>query len=381
MRNACALLSLALLPGFALADEPPSSLLQQPAPSDSAREPIKVGVRLGYFQQLDRGSVPWLNEDASVFSALILFDAPVSKTDRINATVATDVVSSASIRRDHNDTFRALQSEATGVVHVRGKLGWSHIEKAWSLALYGSGSWDYAYLSFGGGAKLSLKLLDDNASLRVGVRGYYDQLAMIRFNGEDDPDMVRWTATGEVGWTHILTPLTVLDVSLEHTAQGGFLAGQFNSVMVRTSEMAEILPTSRQRTTLSARIKQGIGQRHAIEAGVRYYHDDWGIDAGTAHFQYSVWLDRARAVLLRTGYRLHVQGAADAYRPSFENVADNMTSDPDLGDFWGHMATLGLTLEAPFGPNGGSLDFDANYYHRDSGLDMFWLTVGWNISF
>lgn len=347
-------------------------------------EPLRLGLRLGYFQQLDSGGISWLNEDASVFQALIMVDAPVGATDRISARVLTDIVSSASIRREQNDSFRALQSEASGVVHVDGRLGWSHRFDRWTLSVTGSGSWDYAYLSFGGGVSAAVRLLDDNATLRLGLVGFWDTLAMIRFNGEDEPEEHRWTVTAEAGWSHVLTPKTVLDVSVSHTAQGGFLAGQFNSVLMGGVEAAEVLPNSRQRTSATVRVKQGIGWRHALEIGARYYHDDWGVDAGTGTLGYELYLNQRRSVLLRMAYRLHGQDGAAAWGESFSAekggaAGTHVTSDPDLGPFLGHMGTLGLTLPRPFGEKGGKLDFEGSYYHRSNGLDMFWFSAGWSI--
>ena len=367
---------LLLPPALLDAETPGPTVLGAPG---EPGEPWRIALRLGYFQQFDGGGIPWLNEDARVFQAMALLDAPAGKRDRISVRVLTDIVTSASIRREQNDSFRALQSGASGVVHVDGRLGWSHAFDGWTLGAHASASWDYAYRSLGGGLSASIKLLDDNATLRFGASGFWDTLAMIRFNGEDQPNDNRWTASANVGWTHILTPLTVLDVSLSFTGQGGFLAGQFNSVLAGGSEAAEMLPSARNRFSLTARLKQGIGWRHAIEVGGRYYLDDWGIHAGTASAEYALWLDSTKRWLLRGGYRFHVQQAARAYATSFAAPLSLMTSDPDLGGFFGHSGTLGLLVKSPFGPRGGDLDIEGNFYHRTTGLDLFWFSLGWKI--
>ncbi|MFT5435255.1 MAG: hypothetical protein ACI9OJ_005972, partial [Myxococcota bacterium] len=225
-------------------------------------EPVNVGLRLGYYQQIDNGGIAQVDEDGSVFQAIIMVDAPLTDRDSIHARVLTDIVSSASITRKHNPSYRAAQSGASGAVHVDFRAGYSHRFDTWELSLGGSGSWDYAYRSMGANLGASVSFLDKTATLRLGLSGFYDRVAMIRFNGEDDPDQTRWTIAANLGWSHILTPKTVLDLSLSHTTQGGFLAGQFNSVFLGSVEASEELPNSRNRTALTARIKQGIGDHH-----------------------------------------------------------------------------------------------------------------------
>ncbi|MFT7622955.1 MAG: hypothetical protein ACI9WU_002130, partial [Myxococcota bacterium] len=204
-----------------------------------------------------------------------------------------------------------------------------------------------------------------------------------RFDGRDENDETRWTLATELGWTQILTSTTLLDLSVTHIAQGGFLAGQFNSVFVNGIEQAEMLPGDRQRTSVTARVKQAIGEQHAIEVGGRYYRDDWGIQAGTANLEYAVWLDAGKRFLLRPGYRLHVQGAADAYAPSFtaESLGTGHTSDPDLGDFTGHTGSLGFTMRHIFGDGTGDIDLSASLSTRSNGLQMAWGSLGYRIEF
>ena len=97
---------------------------------------------------------------------------------------------------------------------------------------------------------------------------------------------------------------------------------------------------SRSRTSLTARFKLGLREHDAVEIGGRWYADDWGIGAGTLDLRYGLSLDGGR-LLLEPRYRLHVQGEADYYQEEWSgDLPEYRTSDPDLGDFNGHL--LGL---------------------------------------
>lgn len=330
-----------------------------------------------YFQR-DEGGIPQVDEDATVFETLIVLDGKVAEHDNLRGQLLVDVVSSASMRREHNKQYRALQTGASGVVHLQGGLGWTHHFTDVDLGLQGSYAFEYAYQSIGAGAHAAFHLAERNTTLGVSFQGYFDTVRMIRFNGVDEADQARNTCSATAEWTQILTPDSLMNVTFGHTQQTGFLATQYNSVFVDGVEDYEKLPDSRARESLTVRYKHGVFEDDAIEVGGQYYHDDWGADAGTVDLRYDLLVHDQR-ILLEPSYRFHIQTAIDAYKPSFEVAQQYQTSDPDMGDFMGHMVALRASfIHMDFLGLGGTWDMGASYYYKDNGLHMAWFDLGYH---
>lgn len=342
--------------------------------------PTTVSVKAAGIVQVDDGGNTRIDEDATIIEGIIVLDAKLTDADRLNVKVMADVVTAASMRREHNRRFRALQSEATGTVRIGGTLGYSHSFGDVDLSVRASVAHEYAYFSVGAGAALSVRLLDDNTTLSVNVDGFYDTVAMIRFNGDDEADTPRISMSAGLRWTQILTPEALLTLHAGYTRQDGFLAGQFNSVFVAGIETYEALPQVRDRASVTARFKHAVGDLDAVEVGARGYVDSWDVQALTADLRY--FLHFSPEHQLELGYRFHLQGAAAYYASEFGKSAEFMTSDPDLGDFTGHMASLRFRWLTPNTPGrGGDWDVGLSYYFRDNGLHMAWLTLGYTFDF
>lgn len=374
---ACALL---LAPCFADA-KTPSAEAPEPAktPSTAAVHApvVDAAVKGALYFQKDSGGNERVDEDARVFEALIVVKGHASPNDTISARALVDVVTAASIKREHNSRFRALQSGASGVVHLGAGLGYHHEFETVGLGLNGSYAWEYAYRSVGAAANAVWHTDDKNTTIGLAIQSFFDDVLMIRYNGDNEADKTRTTLGGTLHFTQILTPESLLTVSFEHTQQFGFLATQFNSVWVDGKETYEALPDGRARESLTGRYKHGVFEADAIEAGLRYYHDDWGADAGTADLRYFLSL-LDRKILLETNYRFHLQTAVDAYRKDFPTQLKNMTSDPDLGEFMAHMVGLKASFtDLDLLGLHSTWDISGNYYHRDNGLQMFWFQLGY----
>lgn len=338
-------------------------------------DPTTISAQAAGYIQTDSGGIAEIDEDAAIVEGIIVLDMDLGDSDRLKVKATVDVVSSASIRREHNRSYRALQSEATGSIRGSASLGWLHSFGDFDLELRGAGGAEYAYRSMGGGTTLTWRLFDKNTTLSVGVDALFDTVAMIRYDGRDEADEARTTVTSGLTWTQILTPRSLMNLSAGFTHQSGFLAGQFNSVFVSGTEDYEILPGSRDRVSLTGRYKHAIGQLDAIEVGARVYADDWGIGSGTAELRYFLHLSESHQ--LELDYRFYAQGGADHYRASFAEAQQFQTSDPDLGDFTGHLGGLQFRILGEAGAGGaGSWNFGLSYYYRDNGLSMAWLTLG-----
>ena len=341
-----------------------------------------LATKLAVYNQTDGGGNPDINEDATVIEALIVSRHRIGERDHLEFEAITDVVSAASIKRNHNPAYRSLQSGASGTVRVGAKVGYTRDFD--ESALGGSVAFanEYAYQSLGFGVHGSWSFNEENTTVTAALQSYLDTVTMIRFDGTEDPEESRDTYTISSSWVQLLSPesLMVLDVGL--TQQDGFLAGSFNSVFVSGVEQAEALPDSRTRYAATLRYKHALWESDAAEAGLRYYGDDWGISGITLDLRYFTYFDRKRW-LLQPGYRLHIQTEADHYRERWSTAEEFMTSDPDLGDFTGHSVSLHLhLLDAPFYDGlPASWDIGATYATRDNGIDSFWIITGYRIHF
>ena len=340
----------------------------------------ELTVKSSFYNQQDGGGNENIDEDASVFETIIFVNKNIDENNDVSVRLLADLFSAASVKREHNPDFRAAQSGASGDFVVGGTLGWKHGFESWDWSSNASISKEYAYLSLGAGTSGSLRFNDNNTTLGLSLQLYKDTLDMIRYNGANEKDEDRNTYTANLSLTQILTPRSLVDLTLSHTEQDGMLATQYSSVFINGDETYEILPDARSRSSVTLRYKHAVGDRDAWEAGVRQYTDDWGINATTLDLRYFKYA--SQTLLFEPTYRLHTQNEADYYKPSFTAAEKYQTSDPDLGDFLGHMVGLKTTfIDREFIWLEGDWDVGGYFYTRDNGLDMIWLTFGYHTKF
>ena len=340
----------------------------------------ELHIKSSFYHQTDGGGNEAIDEDASVFETIVFVNKNIDENDDVSVRILADLFSAASVERAHNPEYRANQSGASGDFVAGGTLGWKHAFDRWDWASNTSISKEYSYLSLGVGTSGSLRFNEDNSTLSLSLQTYQDTVDMIRFNGLKDPEEDRNTYTANLSLTQILTPRSLVDITYSHTEQDGFLATQYSSVFINGVEDFEILPDARSRDSLTVRYKHAVGDTDAWEAGLRQYTDDWGINATTLDLRYFKYVNTR--LLLEPTYRLHTQSEADYYKPSFTVAEPFQTSDPDLGDFLGHMVGLKANLlDREILWLKGDFDVGAYFYTRDNGLDMFWLTFGYHTTF
>jgi len=370
-----------LFASVAAAQEPPELRL----PSEEERADL-FSFESAYFRQDDEGGNPFVNEDASIFEAIILIDKQVSELDRGHLRLIGDVISAASYDRIQQ---AATLTGATGV--NPGSLGigagWDRTLGDWAFGVDADYENEYAYRSYNMGATLSRSLFERNTTLSLRVRGFRDIVRMIRFNGVEEDKEYRTTLRGEFGVTQVLSPESVMNVTLSHVDQEGFLATSFNSVFIDTGapqlvEDFEKVPGRRKRSALTARYKRGIWDEDALEVGYRYYDDDWGIDSHTAELRLFKYLG-AKSVLVEPNYRYYDQNGADFFAQSFDQAGLALqTSDSDLGTFTGNALGVDLrflqveTLGVPTDYHLG-----VTFYERSDGLDFYWVSFGFDVPF
>lgn len=346
-------------------------------PGDDGDHPGSLTVKLSAYSQQDHGGIEQVDEDASVFETVILAQKQMTESGTLNVRLLGDLVSAASIERAHNAEFRAQQGGASGNYRFGFGAGWAERGERLDWRVGAQVALEYAYRSIGGNAGVTWNLPGRNTALSADVQVFLDTVKLIRYDGDDEGTDPRDTYTVELGWQQVLTPTDLISLSLTQTQQTGFLSTSYNSVFSPSGEASEELPDSRSRTAVTGRWRHSLDDVSAAEIGARYYTDSWGLSATTIDLRYSrYFLDRR--LLLEPTYRLHLQQAAKYYEESFDDpLPDNRTSDPDLGDFTGHMAGVRA------GWLGGHLfghpsDWDLSLfgYDRDNGLTAFWVIIG-----
>ena len=346
-----------------------------------------VSVQFGFYNQDDgsgdRGGNANIDEDEMVYEAIILVDQPLSEKDRLSVRFLGDVVSSASQTRLHNPSFRALQSNPSGNLHGELGLGWQRQYKRFTASHNVSfGGETSNYWSIGYGSSVTTTFNDENTTLGGSFQGYTDHFQVKLFNGVEPGFDTRQTLTGEISLTQVLTPLTIGNLTFNHTHQFGFLSTTFNSVFVNGLETSEEAPSTRRRNSITGRVKQSLSKRSAAELGYRFYNDEWEINSHTVETRYFQYV-ADRRFLLEPNYRFYTQTAAFFYQESFTTIPEFRTSDPDIGDFTGHIFGIKVTWNRPqFLPKWSrGIYLGYNYYYRTDDLKIFWITTGYTATF
>lgn len=331
------------------------------------------------YRQDDRGGNPNIDEDASIYETIILVDNRLTETDTLHLRALVDVISAASYDAVQDS---AENTGATGINPGRlgAEVGWTREQGSWAWNVHGSFDQELYYRAFGLGGSLSRSLFEDNTQVSLNVQTYDDKIRTVRFDGTVEPDEVRDTFTAELGLDQILSPVSRLNVSATVTRQEGLLATSFNQVLLDGTPVVEVLPRERDRVAIATRYKHALFDDEAVEVGYRYYDDDWGIEAHTVELRYFTYA--GERLLFEPNYRYHDQAGSDFFATSFTGMPVFLTSDPDLGDFTGHLFGLDVTfLERRWWGRVGDLGLGVNYYDRSDGLDLYWLTFGWTFRF
>ncbi|NQU39490.1 MAG: DUF3570 domain-containing protein [Lentisphaerae bacterium] len=349
-----------------------------------------LSIQFGYYEQDDgsdeRGGQPQLDEEAMVYEAIIVYDKALSESDRLKMKVVADVITSASQTREHNRSFRILQSSPSGNKRLEGGLEWQRAHEASGVGanLSFGGEWN-AYFSLGYGWNGWRRLSPDGQTVLSGrLQGYTDYFQIKLYDGTEPGWDTRQTATTELGLTHILTPRTILNLTGHYTHQSGYLATTYNSVYILGLEEAELLPSARNRGAVAGRVRRSLSRWNAVELGYRYYLDDWGIDSHTVEARWLQYLF-GRRVIIEPNYRFYSQQGARYFATAFSDRPRFRTSDPDLGEFDAHGWGVDLRwVEAPLWPGGarrGDVSLGFSQVSRSDDLELFWITSGITMRF
>lgn len=349
--------------------------------------------RIGYYDNSDSGDGnPFLDEELTVVEPIFIVDYNI--TDRLAAwgQFSYDYVSSASIERLDST---GIQSGASGDNYFGYDFGARYeLDEDRRVGGFFTISTEYDYDSYGLGGDFARDFANKDATVKISLNGYYDEVDVIRFDGSEEGIDDRVSLSTTVSWYQILNPRTHAEMGGTFGYQHGFLETAYNAVVIedpterrnpnldnraRGFEITEELPATRLRWSLFGRTRYSLMPSTALEIGGRLYIDSWGIFGFTAEPRLHHWLNDTLG--FRLGYRYYTQTAADDYDDHFTDPVDipaRRTQDSDLADFDSH-GLYGAVLWQPFETL--SLDLTAGYTFREDGIDQLTLSFGVRQSF
>lgn len=222
---------------------------------------------------------------------------------------------------------------------------------------------------------------EDNTVVEVGVNEIADWFDKYLLSGKHDGHTARSSLSVSAGLTQILSPTTIAHVDYGLTLQRGQLSNGWNTVPLRTGEVAlEIVPKERLRHALVARVAQFLPWDGAAQAFYRFYTDGWGIRAHTLEVELHQRV--TRSIRARLNYRFHTQTAPSFFHTRVDPGFTYATADSDLADLDAH--TIGFKITAEARPRFARLlrfDVGADRYFRSNDLRVSVFSCGLSLFF
>jgi hypothetical protein len=176
------------------------------------------------------------------------------------------------------------------------------------------------------------------------------------FPAKTDFNFTKKSLSLSAGWTQVLGPRDLMDVSYGLTRLDGYLTDPYKVVNVGATVVPEVRPDSRNRNTLNVKYGHYYLSRTAIKIGYRYYWDDWALKAHTLDLG---WDRRVgNKLILSPRVRFYQQGAASFFAYQFATPQPAMSADYRLSAFWSYLVGMGVTVDLT---DKMSLILDASY--------------------
>ena len=349
-------------------------------PSEDALNDIFAFRSIAYQQEDKDGSKgnPNIDESATIYEGVVLLRKRANENNAFEGKFIGVNITAASWDDARAQTEAISGASTVNHGRLQGELGWLHKnDSGFSSALRFSQGSEYTYRTLGVDAHIGQVFNEGSTALNLKLSSYADTVRLIRFDGIEEPTEKRNTLTFDLSMTQTLTPYSVINLGISHTAQSGFLSTPYNAVLVDNDFVSETLPDSRKRQAYSLRYKYGF-PKDSMQLGYSYYEDDWGINAHVAEMRYTMH-KRNGMLRIEPSYRYYQQTAADFYAIRFNEPSEFLTSDSDLGDFDGHsLGVLGSIKGAGFYGRKANYHLGANYYWRSDELNFYWFTFGFS---
>ena len=215
------------------------------------------------------------------------------------------------------------------------------------------------YLSRGFSLVDSWDLFGGRSTFHYGVGGTSDLVEPVHTQDRFSKKSLSLSA----GWTQVLGPRDLMDVSLGVDSLSGYLTDPYKVVTVGSSVLPETRPDSRSRRTLMFKYAHYFLSRSALKTSYRYYWDDWSVKAHTIEASWDKKL--GSRLILTPRVRYYTQGTASFFAYEFQAPEQYMSADYRLSAFWSWLAGLGMTYQVNEG-----LSFNlAATYQEQTGID------------
>lgn len=306
------------------------------------------------------------------------------------------------------DPFTASSGASASDVWVSGNFSYSHSSDDRNNIVEGhlsvASEYDYFSIGFGGSytrlfneknTELSIKanvFLDTwNPQYPIELRpgfsnpdiigpGTYDPFKFQAFN-----NLVRNSYSISLAFSQILSKNLQASIFMDVVQQSGLLSTPHQRVYFQDqpdffiqdfqlADNVEILPDTRLKIPIGARLNYFVNDRLTIRTYYRYYYDDWGVNSHTASIELPFKISDKFTVY--PIYRFYTQTAADYFAPHEMHLSTEefYTSDYDLSEFHSNQYGFGLNYTDiftamhiwKFGLK--SIDFRYGYYDRSDGL-------------
>ena len=195
------------------------------------------------------------------------------------------------------------------------------------------------YLSHGVSLADSWSLLGGRSTLHVGYGATRDVIEPVTSTERLDKQSDSYS----LGWTQILGPRDLVDVSASVTRLSGYLTDPYKVVPVAGMSVPEVRPDARTRSAVVFKFGHAFYSRGALKVTYRYYTDDWSIHAHTLELVHDQRFGRNWIVTPRVRY--YSQGSASFFGYEFAEPARYMSSDYRLSGFSSWLGGLGITRQ------------------------------------
>ena len=291
----------------------------------------------------------------------------------LEASGAVDIVTGASPELVTNLSGTPVQSVTGASINDRRRATELRAKRRFgdfSLAVSRAVSNEEDYRSHACAVQAELDLDERRTTLAWGLGRSND-----RIGSSIDPALDERRDTREylAGVTQVLSPLAVVQSTLTISrGEGGFDDPYKSTLTFHPDEVLPVLfpdrrPGHRDALAWLTRYRRHFPEaRGTLQAGYRYFRDDWGIRAHTLELAWQQDLGERWSV--RPALRYYTQGAADFYSPVVPRPQPEvLSSDQRLGAFGALSPSLRVTLRLE---EGLVVEATAGYVHDSASLRL-----------
>jgi len=276
-----------------------------------------------------------------------------ASANAIDRGATPDVITNASQHNEAGSIDWTMQYKAGDTTTVTLRSG-AHLEEEFRSWLVG--------------ASVSQGFFEQNTVITLGLLSSLDWFDNFELDGSRNGIKRRSTVTGSVGVTQVLSPSTLASLSYGITTQAGELGNTWNIVPIQGDTVDhEIMPASRLRHAIVARVAQALPWSAVLKGYYRFYADDWAIVGHT--FEVQLLQHIGKSLYAGFGWRHHTQTGARFFTTLADPSMAPRTADSDLQALDSDSFTGRLGIDIPRGRD-GTLHFDIAYerYFRTNDL-------------